>query len=71
MANMPKFAGAPGDFRRALPAIESAIAWAEELSPEHIKLRDAREKFGYELLRAQRFEEAGQQFQRLIDAIRK
>ena len=56
-----------GDFRRALPAIQSAISWAEELSPEHIKLRDAREKFGYELLRAQRFEEAGLQFQRVID----
>ena len=56
-----------GDFHRALPAIKLAIAWAEELSPEHPKLREAREKFGCELLRAQRFDEAGQQFQRLID----
>lgn len=56
-----------GDFRRALPAIEKAIAWAEELAPEHVKLRQAREFFGSELLRAQRFEEAGEQFQRLID----
>lgn len=56
-----------GDFRRALPAIKLAIAWAEELSPEHLKLREAREKFGSELLRAQRFAEAGEQFQRLID----
>ena len=60
-----------GDFRRALPAIELAVDWAEELSPEHPKLREAREKFGNELLRAQRFDEAGQQFQRLIDRDKK
>ncbi len=56
-----------GDFRRALPAIEKVIHWAEELSPDDVRLRQVREIFGHELLRSQRFDEAGEQFRRLIE----
>ncbi|HND53204.1 MAG TPA: serine/threonine-protein kinase, partial [Pirellulaceae bacterium] len=56
-----------GDYRAALPRIEKAIATAEKIAPDHEKLKKARELFGYELMRAQRFAEADVHFQKVVD----
>ncbi len=56
-----------GDFRQALPAIEETIRLAEEVEPEHVRLRQVREIYGAELLRSLRYENAGRQFQLLIE----
>lgn len=56
-----------GDFRNALPLIERAIAVAEKLAPDHIKLRRAREVYGTELMRALRFKEADVQLKKVVE----
>ncbi len=56
-----------GDYREALPQIQKAISIGEKLAPSHPKLRQARLTLAMELSRAQRFREAGEQFQKIID----
>lgn len=51
-----------GDFKSALPAIQTAIEKAEKLAPRHEQLRQARIVFASELLRGQRLHEARHQF---------
>ncbi|MFO0868873.1 MAG: serine/threonine-protein kinase [Pirellulales bacterium] len=55
-----------GDFRSALPRIQQALATAERLVPAHPKLRQAREVYAAELLRANRFQEAADQFGKVV-----
>ena len=56
-----------GDFQQALPAIQRAIAIAEQLAPAHPKLQHAREKLALELMRAGRFDEAEAQFRKMLE----
>lgn len=56
-----------GDFKQALPLIQKAIKSSELIAPNHAKLRDAREAFGLELVRAQRFREAADQLAKVLE----
>lgn len=56
-----------GDFKLALPLVQKVISTAEAIAPNHVKLRDAREMFASELIRAQRFREAGEQLAKVLE----
>lgn len=58
---------AKGDYRAALPLIQKAIARGEAIAPSHKKLKQAREAFGAELMRALRFEEATAHFAKVLE----
>ncbi len=57
-----------GDYQRAYPVTSKLIEIANSVAPNHPRLTEAKIRFGYELLRSQRFEEANRIYTEALEA---